>query len=159
MNQTLDTIVITAGLELTDSTQNSGLSLRCPTIERLYMVYYRAVRERERSHTCPLSKRGEARRDFTLALLGHILAHNKIYLVDHDINVYAYSLSLAVVEYQTAIPCGDIDAATDCHPATPALPPSSLADTVYANSEQHVLPSMGPSGGGTRTMTVIRIWG
>jgi len=31
-------------------------------------------------------------------LLGYILAHNKIYLVDHDINVYAYSLSLVVVE-------------------------------------------------------------
>lgn len=29
--------------------------------------------------------------------------HNRIYLVDRDMAVFAYSLSLAVVEYQTAI--------------------------------------------------------
>jgi len=45
-------------------------------------------------------------------LLGYILAHNRICLVDHDINVYAYGLSLAVVEYQTAIPSGDMDTAS-----------------------------------------------
>jgi len=34
--------------------------------------------------------------------LDYILAHNKIYLVDKDINASAYGLSLAI-EYQTAI--------------------------------------------------------
>ena len=41
------------------------------------------------------------------------LAHNRICLVDQDINVYAYDLSLAVVEYRTAIPRGDMDAASE----------------------------------------------
>lgn len=46
-------------------------------------------------------------------LLGYIPAHNKIYLVDKDVNVYAYGLSLAVVEYQTAVLREDMDAASE----------------------------------------------
>jgi len=46
-------------------------------------------------------------------LLGYIPAHNKIYLVDKDVNVYAYGLSLAVVEYQTAVLRGDMEAASE----------------------------------------------
>ena len=46
-------------------------------------------------------------------LLGYIPAHNKIYLVDKDVNVYAYGLSLAVVEYQTAILRGELEAASE----------------------------------------------
>jgi len=46
-------------------------------------------------------------------LLGYIPAHNKIYLVDKDVNVYAYALSLAVVEYQTAVLRGDMEAASE----------------------------------------------
>jgi len=53
-------------------------------------------------------------------LLGYSLAHNKIYLVDHDINVYAYGPSLAVIECQTAIPCGDMDAASELLTEIPA---------------------------------------
>jgi len=45
--------------------------------------------------------------------LGYIPAHNNIYLVDKDVNVYAYGLSLAVVEYQTAVLRGDMDAASE----------------------------------------------
>jgi len=47
-------------------------------------------------------------------LLGYnILAHNRIYLVDKDVNVYAHGLSLAVVECQTAILRGDMDGASE----------------------------------------------
>jgi coatomer subunit beta' len=53
-------------------------------------------------------------------LLGYIPAHNKIYLVDKDVNVYAYGLSLAVVEYQTAILRGDIEAASELLGEIPA---------------------------------------
>ena len=35
----------------------------------------------------------------SMYLLGYIPAHNKMYLVDKDVNVSAYSLSLAVVEH------------------------------------------------------------
>ena len=46
-------------------------------------------------------------------LLGYIPAHNKFYLADKDVNVYAYGLSLAVVEYQTTVLCGGMDAARE----------------------------------------------
>ena len=46
-------------------------------------------------------------------LLGYIPAHNKIYLVDKEVNVYAYGLSLVVVEYRTAVLHGDMDAASE----------------------------------------------
>ena len=46
-------------------------------------------------------------------LLGYIPAHNKIYLVDKDVNVYAYGLSLVVVEYQTAVLRGEMETANE----------------------------------------------
>ncbi|KAF8876230.1 coatomer protein [Mucidula mucida] len=46
--------------------------------------------------------------DTPLFLLGYIPAHNRVYLADKDLNVYGYSLSLSVVEYQTAILRGDM---------------------------------------------------
>ena len=53
-------------------------------------------------------------------LLGYIPAHNKIYLVDKDVNVYAYGLSLVVVEYQTAVLRGDMEAANELLAGIPA---------------------------------------
>jgi len=49
-------------------------------------------------------------------LLGYIPAHNRIYLADKDIKVYGYSLSLNLIEYQSAILRGDIEAAEDILP-------------------------------------------
>ena len=43
-------------------------------------------------------------------LLGYIPVHNKFYLVDKDVNVYAYGLSLAIVEYQTVVLRGNMNA-------------------------------------------------
>ncbi|KAF8888138.1 coatomer protein [Gymnopilus junonius] len=57
--------------------------------------------------------------DTPLYLLGYIPAHNRVYLADKDVNVYAYSLSLAVVEYQTAVLRGDTDAAAEILPTLP----------------------------------------
>ncbi|KAF5363874.1 hypothetical protein D9756_000063 [Leucocoprinus leucothites] len=48
-----------------------------------------------------------------LYLLGYIPAHNKVYLVDKDIKLYSYALSLSVVEYQTAILRGDTEQAEE----------------------------------------------
>jgi coatomer subunit beta' len=39
--------------------------------------------------------------------------YNRIYLVDKNLNVYAYSLSLSVVEYQTAVLRNDTEAAAE----------------------------------------------
>lgn len=52
-------------------------------------------------------------------LLGYIPAHDRIYLADKDVNVYSYSLSLSLVEYQTAVLRGDTDAANEILPNIP----------------------------------------
>ncbi|KXN81850.1 Coatomer subunit beta' [Leucoagaricus sp. SymC.cos] len=48
-----------------------------------------------------------------LYLLGYIPSHNRVYLCDKDMKIYGYSLSLIVVEYQTAILRGEMDVAEE----------------------------------------------
>ena len=48
-----------------------------------------------------------------LYLLSYIPAQNKIYLVHKGVDIYADGLSLAIVEYQTAVLRGDMDAASE----------------------------------------------
>jgi coatomer subunit beta' len=57
--------------------------------------------------------------DTPLYLLGYMPQHNRIYLVDKSIAVVSYTLSLAVVEYQTAILRGDLPAAEALLPGIP----------------------------------------
>jgi coatomer subunit beta' len=68
-------------------------------------------------------------------LLGYIPAHNKIYLVDKDVNVYAYGLSLAVVEYQTAVLRGDMDAASELLAEVPAKHKNKVARFLEAQGK------------------------
>jgi coatomer subunit beta' len=49
-------------------------------------------------------------------LLGYIPAHNKVHLVDKDMNLYGYSLSHTAVEYQAAVLRGDTEAAAEILP-------------------------------------------
>ena len=51
--------------------------------------------------------------------MGYIPSHNRVYLADKDVNVYGYSLSLSVVEYQTAVLRGDMDSANEILPTLP----------------------------------------
>lgn len=53
-------------------------------------------------------------------LLGYLPAHNQIYLCDKDVNFYAFSLSLSVIEYQTAVLRGDLESAAEILPSVPA---------------------------------------
>lgn len=46
-------------------------------------------------------------------LLGYIPRDGRIYLADKDVNVVSYALSLNVVEYQTVVLRGDMDAAAE----------------------------------------------
>lgn len=46
-------------------------------------------------------------------------AHNRVYLADKDMHIYSYSLSLSVVEYQTAVLRGDVEAAAEILPTLP----------------------------------------
>ncbi|KZT37143.1 Coatomer, beta' subunit [Sistotremastrum suecicum HHB10207 ss-3] len=48
-----------------------------------------------------------------LYLLGFMPTHNRIYLADKEVNIYGYALSLSVIEYETAIIRGDLDAAAE----------------------------------------------
>ncbi|KAG6836087.1 hypothetical protein H0H93_011499 [Arthromyces matolae] len=57
--------------------------------------------------------------DTPLYLLGYMPGHNRVYLANKDMHVYGYSLSLSVVEYQTAVLRGDMDAAAEILPTLP----------------------------------------
>lgn len=54
-----------------------------------------------------------------MSILGYIPTQNRVYLADKDMNVYAYSLSLSVVEYQTAVLRDDMESANEILPTLP----------------------------------------
>lgn len=53
-------------------------------------------------------------------LLGYLPAQNRIYVADKEVNVVSYSLSLSLIEYQTAILRGDMDSAKAILPSVPS---------------------------------------
>ncbi|KAG6852753.1 hypothetical protein C0991_009331 [Blastosporella zonata] len=57
--------------------------------------------------------------DTPLFLLGYMPTHNRVYLANKDMHIFSYSLSLSVVEYQTAVMRGDMDAAAEILPTLP----------------------------------------
>ncbi|KAF8165977.1 coatomer protein [Crassisporium funariophilum] len=57
--------------------------------------------------------------DTPMYLLGYIPSHNRVYLADKELTIYSYALSLAVVEYQTAVLRGDMDQAEEILPSVP----------------------------------------
>lgn len=72
-------------------------------------------------------------------ILGYIPAQNRVYLVDKDVNVYAYSLSLNVVEYQTAVLRDDMEAANEILPTLPKDQLNKVARFLEGRSA-HFLP-------------------
>jgi coatomer subunit beta' len=52
-------------------------------------------------------------------LLGYLPRDSRIYVADKDVNVVSFALSLAVVEYQTLVLRGDLDAAEEVLPSVP----------------------------------------
>ncbi|KAM0745592.1 Coatomer, beta' subunit [Meredithblackwellia eburnea MCA 4105] len=57
--------------------------------------------------------------DSQMYLLGYLPSHNRIYLCDKDVNFFAFSLSVSVIEYQTAILRGDHESAAEILPDIP----------------------------------------
>ncbi|KAI0065970.1 coatomer protein [Artomyces pyxidatus] len=57
--------------------------------------------------------------DRPMSLLGYLPAHNRVYVSDKDMHVSGYSLALSVIEYQTAVLRGDMDAAAEILPTVP----------------------------------------
>jgi coatomer subunit beta' len=55
--------------------------------------------------------------DSPMYVLGYIARDNRIYLSDKDINVLSFSLPLTLVEYQTAVLRGDLEAADSILPS------------------------------------------
>ncbi|VDB90110.1 unnamed protein product [Peniophora sp. CBMAI 1063] len=51
--------------------------------------------------------------DKPMSLLGYLPAQNRVYVSDKDMFVYGYTLALSVIEYQTAVLRGDMDAAAE----------------------------------------------
>ncbi|GAA5990741.1 hypothetical protein JCM11641_006663 [Rhodosporidiobolus odoratus] len=72
--------------------------------------------------------------DSQMYLLGYLPGHNRIYLCDKDVNLYAYKLSLSVIEYQTAILRGDLDAASEILPSVPVDQRNRIARFLEAQS-------------------------
>lgn len=52
-------------------------------------------------------------------LLGYLPRDSRIYVCDKDVNVISFALSLAVVEYQTLVLRGDLEAAEELLPSVP----------------------------------------
>ncbi|KAJ2310369.1 Coatomer subunit beta' [Coemansia sp. RSA 2705] len=57
--------------------------------------------------------------DTSMSMLGYVARDNRVYLADKDVNVVSFVLPLPVIEYQTAILRGDLDAARELLPSVP----------------------------------------
>ena len=57
--------------------------------------------------------------DNAMYLLGYIPRDNRLYLVDKDVNIVSYGISLTVIEYQTAVLRGDMETAETLLPRVP----------------------------------------
>lgn len=68
-------------------------------------------------------------------MLGYVPSHNRIYLVDREMSIFAYSLSLAVVEYQTAILRRDLVGAAELLTAVPASERNKVARFLEAQGQ------------------------
>lgn len=68
-------------------------------------------------------------------LLGYLPTHSRIYVTNKDMNIMSYSLSLTVVEYQSAILRGDMAAAEEMLPTIPADQRNRIARFLEAQGE------------------------
>ncbi|KAG2233384.1 hypothetical protein INT48_000387 [Thamnidium elegans] len=62
--------------------------------------------------------------DKQMYLLGYSPRDSRIYLADRDVNISSYSLSLAVIQYQTAVLRGDLE---EAHSLIESIPKSQLS--------------------------------
>ncbi|KAJ2727192.1 Coatomer subunit beta' [Coemansia sp. Benny D115] len=57
--------------------------------------------------------------DTSMSMLGYVARDNRVYLADKEVNIVSYVLPLPVIEYQTAILRGDLEAAQELLPSIP----------------------------------------
>ena len=65
-------------------------------------------------------------------MLGYLPQHNRVFAADKDMNIFAFSLSLVVVEYQSAVLQGDLARAAELLPSVPASQRSRVAKFLEA---------------------------
>jgi coatomer subunit beta' len=65
--------------------------------------------------------------DQPMYLLGYLPRDGRVYVCDRDLNVLSYQLSLSVVEYQTLVLRGDLDAAMEMLPEIPTEQKGKIA--------------------------------
>jgi coatomer subunit beta' len=75
-------------------------------------------------------------------LLGFIPKNNKIYLADKDVNVYPYSLSLNLIEYQTAVLRNDLETAATILPSVPKEQLNKVAHFLEARGNVQFPPNL-----------------
>ena len=67
-----------------------------------------------------------------LFLLGYLAKEGRVYLSDKDMNVVSYKLQTAIINYQTAILRGDLDAAEKFLPKIPDADRNRVAQFLEA---------------------------
>jgi coatomer subunit beta' len=60
-------------------------------------------------------------------ILGYLAKEDRVYLVDKSLNIISYKVTLAVLQYQTAVMRGDFDAANELLPNIPELEYTKVA--------------------------------
>ena len=74
-------------------------------------------------------------------LLGFLPQNNKVYLADKDVNVYVYSLSLNLIEYQTAILRNEMETAESILPSIPQEQLNKVARFLEGRGERLLSPA------------------
>lgn len=75
-----------------------------------------------------------------LYILGYLPGHNRVYLADKDMNIFNYVLSLALVEYQTAVLREDMESAAEILPTIPKEQRNKVASFLEARGRPTFLP-------------------
>ncbi|KAK3824930.1 MAG: coatomer WD associated region-domain-containing protein [Benniella sp.] len=71
-------------------------------------------------------------------LLGYIPRDNRLYLVDKDVNVVSYAISLSMIEYQTAVLRGDMETAASLLPQVPHEQLNKIARFLEAQDQKEL---------------------
>ena len=72
-------------------------------------------------------------------LLGYMSSHNRIYLADKDVKIYGYSLSLNLIEYQTAILRDEMETAAEILPSIPKEQRNKVARFLEARGMKSIV--------------------
>ena len=70
-------------------------------------------------------------------LLEYIPAHNRVYLVNKDVQIFGYALSSTLIECQTAVLQGNLDGAEEILPSIPKEQRNKVARFLESRGIDH----------------------